>query len=79
MARVNIYLPDDLAEEARSAGLNVSKVAQEALRRELANRATSAWVESVERLPPLHPAVAHAAVLEAIDAARAEMGEHRGP
>ena len=79
MARVNIYLPDDLADEARSAGLNVSNVAQDALRRELANRATSAWVERVMSLPPLSPAVAHAAVLEAIDATREEMGEHREP
>jgi post-segregation antitoxin (ccd killing protein) len=79
MARVNIYLPDDLAEEARSAGLNISNVAQDALRRELANRATSAWVERVRSLPPLSPAVAHAAVLEAIDTAREEMGEHREP
>jgi post-segregation antitoxin (ccd killing protein) len=79
MARVNIYRPDDLAEEARFAGLNVSNVAQDALRRELANRATSAWVAGVRSLPPLRPAVAHAAVIEAIDATREDMGEHREP
>ena len=76
MARVNIYLPDDLAEEARSAGLNVSNVAQDALRRELANRATASWVEQVRSLPRLVPPVAHARVLEALDAAREEMGRH---
>ncbi|MHB1499083.1 MAG: type II toxin-antitoxin system CcdA family antitoxin [Acidimicrobiales bacterium] len=76
MARVNIYLPDDLAEEARSAGLNVSNLAQDALRRELANRATETWVEQVRSLPPLVPPVAHARVLEALDAAREEMGLH---
>ncbi len=31
MARVNVYLPDELAREARAAGLNISRVAQEAL------------------------------------------------
>ena len=31
MARVNIYLPDDLARRAREADLNVSGIAQEAL------------------------------------------------
>ncbi len=76
MARVNIYLPDDLAEEARSAGLNVSNVAQDALRRELANRATATWVEQVRSLPRLASPVAHACVLEALDAAREEMGRH---
>ena len=76
MARVNIYLPDDLAEQARSAGLNVSNVAQDALRRELATRATVAWVEQVRSLPRLASPVAHACVLEALDAAREEMGRH---
>ncbi len=37
MARVNIYLPNDLAEEAKAAGLNISGIAQEALRAELAS------------------------------------------
>ena len=74
MARVNIYLPDDLAEQARSAGLNVSNVAQDALRRELATKATAAWVEQVRSLPRLVPPVAHTSVLEALDAALEEMG-----
>lgn len=77
MPRVNIYLPDDLAERARSAGLNVSNVAQDALRRELATRATAAWVEQVRCLPRLASPVSHASVLEALDAVRKEMGWHR--
>ena len=36
MARVNITVPDELYDEARSAGLNVSRVAQDAIRAELA-------------------------------------------
>lgn len=72
MARVNVYLPDELAEEARSAGLNVSNITQEALRRELAGRQSSAWVARVRALPPLD--VSHERVLEALDAVREEMG-----
>ena len=30
MARVNVYLPDDLADEVRLSGLNVSAVGHEA-------------------------------------------------
>jgi post-segregation antitoxin (ccd killing protein) len=79
MSRVNIYLPDDLAEQARSAGLNVSSVAQDALRRELATRATATWVEQVRSLPPLATPVAHASVLEALDEVREEMGRRHEP
>ncbi len=30
MARVNVYVPDELAEKAKVAGLNVSSLTQEA-------------------------------------------------
>jgi post-segregation antitoxin (ccd killing protein) len=36
MARVNITIPDALYNEAKSAGLNISRVAQDAIRAELA-------------------------------------------
>jgi post-segregation antitoxin (ccd killing protein) len=62
MARVNVYLPDELADQARAARLNVSNVAQEALRRELAGLETSAWVAGVLALPALE--VSHDKVLE---------------
>jgi hypothetical protein len=39
MARVNITLPDDLLNQARSAGLNVSRLAAAALAEELDRRA----------------------------------------
>lgn len=32
MARVNVYLPDGLAAASRAAGLNVSRITQDALR-----------------------------------------------
>lgn len=51
MARVNIYLPDDLAKRAREAGLNVSGIAQEALERELRIRATDQWLDSLRDRP----------------------------
>lgn len=50
MARVNIYLTDDLANRAREAGLNVSGIAQEALERELRVRATNEWLDSLADL-----------------------------
>lgn len=73
MARVNVYLPDDLANEAREAGLNVSSVLQDALRRELAGRQTSAWLEQVAMLPAT--GVDHDEALAALDAVRAETGD----
>lgn len=72
MARVNVYLPDELAEEARAAGLNVSNITQDALRRELTTRRTSAWVARVSKLAPT--GVTHEQVIEALDAVREEMG-----
>jgi post-segregation antitoxin (ccd killing protein) len=76
MARVNVYLPDDLADEARAAGLNVSQLTQEALRRALAAHQASAWLDRVRRLPSAD--IGHDEVLEAIDAARAEAEERLG-
>lgn len=58
MARVNVYLPDDLVEKVRAAGLNASNVAQNALRRELDRRRSSDWVGRVRSLPPT--SVSHA-------------------
>ena len=73
MARVNVYLPDELAAAARAAGINVSNLAQEAIRQELARRSTDAWLDRVAGLRPTP--VSHRAVLDAVDAARDELGE----
>jgi post-segregation antitoxin (ccd killing protein) len=75
MARLNVYVPDELAEEARDAGINVSQVTQEALRRSLAARRTSTWVARVRALPPLD--VGHDEALAALDSARDEFGAPR--
>jgi len=47
MARVNVYLPDELAREWRAAGLNVSRITQNALERELARWKTRMWLSRV--------------------------------
>lgn len=45
MARVNITVPDDLLDRARTAGLNVSRVAASALSEELDRRAKIAALD----------------------------------
>ena len=69
MARVNVYLPDDLAGAARVARLNVSALTQEAVRGALAARRMDAWLEGVLELkaPPIDVASVLAAVREARD------------
>jgi post-segregation antitoxin (ccd killing protein) len=72
MARVNVYLPDELIEEARAAGLNVSSVAQRALRQELTLHRSDDWLGRVKALP--RTSVEHSAAVDAIDAARSDLG-----
>jgi post-segregation antitoxin (ccd killing protein) len=73
MARVNVYLPDDLAEASRAAGLNVSRIAQDALRAALEATATSTWLDGVRTLPPT--GITHDDALDAVRAARDELGD----
>lgn len=73
MARVNVYLPDDLAREAKAAHLNISSVTQAALKHELAGRATKRWLASLLQLPRVD--VSDGAVLKALDEAREEFGD----
>jgi post-segregation antitoxin (ccd killing protein) len=73
MARVNVYLPDQLAGQARAAGLNISRVAQEAIGRALARAETDRWLDRLEALPRAD--VPHARIIAAIDGARDELGE----
>ncbi len=70
MARVNVYLPDDLAARAKEADLNVSSLTQKAIEQALAARSTNAWLQCVRQLPP--SGVTHEQVIEALDAAREE-------
>jgi hypothetical protein len=73
MARVNIYLPDELAKRARDSGLNVSALAQAALERELRVRDLNAWLDGVRELPDM--GITHERVMEALDGVRAESGD----
>ena len=70
MVHVNVYLPDDLAAAAKEAGVNLSAVTQQAVRRSLAARSTDAWLSTLTPIPSRR--VAHELVLEALDQVRDE-------
>lgn len=78
MARVNIYLPDDLARRAREAGLNVSGVAQDAIERQLRIRDMKTWLAEVRAAPPLK-GWTHDDTIAALDEVRAEAGDEFPP
>jgi len=70
MARLSVDIPDELAERAKSAGLNVSALVQPAIVDGLPRRDTDTWLAS---LPEPRDAVSHQAVLDALLAARDEL------
>jgi post-segregation antitoxin (ccd killing protein) len=72
MARVNVYLPDDLAERARAAGVNISRVTQDAIRTALAVMDTDRWLDHLDKLSSTN--VPHERVIDAVYAARDELG-----
>ena len=49
MARLNVYVPDELAARTREAGLNVSALTQQAISAALAAGQTDAWLASLGR------------------------------
>ena len=71
MARLNVYVPDELIERARRAGLNVSALAQAAIAAELDQLDTAAWLNA---LPRRAQRTSHGAALTALDAARGDFG-----
>lgn len=75
MARVNVYLPEDLAAEARAAGLNVSALTQAAIRDELQRRAMKAWLDDLRQWHEANPGppISHEDVMRALDEAREEL------
>lgn len=77
MARLNVYLPDELAAEAKNAGLNLSAVTQEAVRRTLAERSTDTWLAAIAATAS-HEAVPHDRALDELDAARDEAPTRHG-
>lgn len=76
MARVNIYLPDDLASAARGSGLNVSLIAQEAIRSALSARSTDGWLSALR--DEAAPLVTHDTVLAALDSVREDAPTRHG-
>lgn len=70
MARVNVYLPDDLADEAKRAGLNISSLTQDAIRSSLARHDLALWQERVAELDS--PGVSHSKVADAVNSAKNE-------
>jgi post-segregation antitoxin (ccd killing protein) len=77
MARANVYLPDDLAAEAKKAGLNLSAVTREAVIRSLAARSTDDWLAMLAQAAPTRR-VSHARGLESLDDVRADSVTRHG-
>lgn len=71
MSRVNVYLPDELADEAKKAGLNISSLTQEAIRSSLAAQDLAHWQRRVAKLDS--PGVSHHKVIDAVRAAKDEL------
>lgn len=69
MARVNVYLPDELAREARESGLNLSGLTQAAVRDALMARRTDAWLDGLVEMKRTDVEIETvlAAVREALD------------
>lgn len=76
MARVNVYVPDELAKEAIEAGLNVSAITQRAISAAPAERSTGKWLSPLTRHS--RRKVTHQVVLEALDASRNEASTKHG-
>jgi len=72
MARVNVYLPDELAASAREAGLNISGLTQDAVQDALAAVSTDRWLDRLEHRQRHN--IAHERVLKALADARSEFG-----
>lgn len=52
MPKVSVYLPDDLYQHAREAGLKLSALTQAAVRAELEQNPNAGWVDAVRSREP---------------------------
>lgn len=68
MARMNIWLPDEVAAGVRAAGLNLSMVTRVAALRELAQQDTERWLRFVALQRMALNAVSHDATFQALRA-----------
>lgn len=71
MARVNVYLPDDLAEQARQLGLNISRIARHGVEHALELSRADRWLEELGDLPAT--GVTHEQVLRSVSEAKEEI------
>jgi len=71
MARVNVYLPDDVAQKAREAKLNISSLTQEAVLQALRRGEWNDWIKEVSSRPPVD--VTHEQIMQALAEARDEL------
>jgi post-segregation antitoxin (ccd killing protein) len=79
MARVNVYLPDELAKKAKEKKLNISALAQQAVESALHKNAWAEWLDEVRKDPPL-AGLSDEVVRTALQEARDEMwGEDDAP
>jgi post-segregation antitoxin (ccd killing protein) len=69
MARLNVHVPDELAQRARAKGLNVSALTQAAITAALERHAVDAWLDE---LPLTGRGTSHEAAMQALNAARDE-------
>ena len=73
MARLNVYVPDELASRVREAEINVSAVTSAALEEELGGRAIERLAGRAEEAPA-PPGSVMIEVVAALDDARDEIG-----
>ena len=69
---VSLHLPDDLVEQARAADLDISGLAQDAIRRALDAHAVNEWLDDLASLKPID--VDYDLVKQAVTAAKDEFG-----
>jgi post-segregation antitoxin (ccd killing protein) len=73
MAKMTVYLPDDLAAVARAEHLNVSAITQEAIRERLRLHSLRDWLDSLPG-PGAGRSVSHDDVIAAVQQAREDFG-----
>jgi post-segregation antitoxin (ccd killing protein) len=69
--RQQVYLPDDLADMGKKAGLNISSLTQEAIRSSLATQSLNRWLQRVAELDS--PGVSHRKVIDAVTSAKDDL------
>jgi len=71
MSRISIYVPDELAAEAKEAGLNISALTQDAVRTALGAVLIDRWLDELEDVKPTE--VTHEDVLAALAGAKDDL------